>query len=98
VDASANPANWTFFALVNPGDMVTVNRRPPTLTAGGSISTAVTFSFTGRVSQTQRSLVYTPDGATGKVTLTVDPAPEQNALTVGDPVRGQLNGTNVIPW
>lgn len=90
VDASANPANWTFVATVNPGDMVTVNRRPPT--------SDVTLSFTGRVSQTQRSIVYSTDGSAAKVTMTIDPAPEQNALTADSPTNGQLNGVNVIPW
>jgi hypothetical protein len=97
VDAATYPAAFTMVTTINPGDMVTVNRRPPTLSATASTS-AVTLSFTGRVSQVQRSFVYAPNGTSAKVTLTIDPAPEAAVLTADDPVHGQLNGTNVLPW
>jgi hypothetical protein len=97
IDASANPWAWSLVLGVAPGDMITLTRRPPTLSATASTS-AVIFTFTGRVSQVQRALTFNDSQTAAKVTLTIDPAPEQNVLTVGDATRGVLNGTNVLGW
>jgi hypothetical protein len=90
VDASANPANWPFVCQVAPGDIVTVTRRPPV--------SGQAYTFTGRVSQVSRSVLMGAGGTKGSATVTVDPAPEASVLTLDDPVRGLLDGTNALAW
>ena len=89
VDAANNPANWTFITQAACGDVVVVNRRPPT--------SGLVLSFTGRISQTSRALTG-GEQTTGRITATIDPCPEEDGLTLNDPVRGLLNGTNVLGW
>jgi hypothetical protein len=90
VNAAANPAAWPFVLQATAGDMVTVNRRPPT--------SGVTYSFTGRISQTTRTLTAGLGGTTGQIVVTIDAAPEASVLTADDPARGQLTGSNVLAW
>jgi hypothetical protein len=92
VDAGAYPIAWPYFMSVSPGDMATVNRRPPTGPPGELIT------MTGRVIQVSRALTFGAGGVTGAVTVVVDTAPEQYALTLDDTVRGLLNGTDVLAW
>jgi hypothetical protein len=70
--------------------MVTVNRR--------EFSSTPLISVTGRVTQVQRRLQMDESGSAGSVTLVIDAAPEENALTADDAVRGQLTGSNVFGW
>jgi hypothetical protein len=73
------------------GDMVTVNLRPPT-------AAVQLVAITARVTQTSRSVQFSQETTTGSVTCVLDYAPEENSLICDDPVRGLLNGTNVIGW
>lgn len=90
VDASNNPGNWPFVMGAAAGDMVTVTRRPPT--------SGETFTFVGRISQHQRTIVAGTGGSTASITVTIDPAPEASVLTLNDSVYGLLNGTNRLAW
>jgi hypothetical protein len=91
VDAATFPVAWPFVGQVQPGDIVTVNRRPPTVKG-------LVLTFTGRVSQVARSITAGTGGSTATATVIIDPVPELFALTADDSVRGQLNGTNVLAW
>jgi hypothetical protein len=102
VECFANSANtdipdspvlaWQFFGAAAVGDMVQVNIRPVT-------DSPLVIAITGRISQTERTLKNGEDGqVAATLTLVIDPAPEASALTCDDPVRGQLNGTNVLAW
>lgn len=90
VNAADNPGNWPFVMGAAAGDMVTVTRRPPT---SGEV-----FTFIGRISQHQRTIVAAPGGSTASITVTIDPAPEASVLTLDDSVFGLLNGTNRLAW
>ena len=90
VDAASQPAAWPFVLGASAGDMVTVSRRQ------GSASPLI--SVTGRITQTDRTLQYDEGGVTGSITCIIDPAPEYGALTADDPVRGLLNGENILGW
>ena len=98
VEAAANAANlcsqqaWAFFAGASPGDMVQVNARPPTATVSPLIS------LIARVTQVNRSSQFSLGGTSAKVACTLDFAPEYNCLTCDDPVRGLLNGVNLLGW
>jgi hypothetical protein len=98
VEAAANSANassqqaWAFFAGAAPGDMVAVNVRPPTA------ATSPLISLVARVTQVQRTSQFQQGSTSAKITCTLDFAPEYNAVTCDDPVRGLLNGVNVMPW
>jgi hypothetical protein len=98
VSAFANSANasgwkaWQFWAGVSPGDMVQVNVRVPTA------ATSPLVSLVARVTQTDRRSQYAQGSVSAQVTCALDFAPEYNALTCDDPVRGLLDGTNVMPW
>lgn len=89
--AAALPLAWNFWMNAAASDIVTVNWRPPT-NAGQLVT------VTGRISQVQRDIRFGSSGITGSITCLVDPAPEIFTLTVNDPVRGQLNGTNILGW
>jgi hypothetical protein len=91
LEAQSFPAAWPAILGISVGDMVTIARRPP-----GSGS-AVLF-LTGRVTQTQRTFEFSARSTIASVQLMVDPAPEEYALTCDDPVRGQLNGTDILGW
>jgi Concanavalin A-like lectin/glucanases superfamily len=91
VEAASLPLAWAFWAQASPGDMVTVNWRPPT-------NTGQTISATCRISQTARTIRSGMSGITGLITCLIDAAPEQTTLTVNDPVLGQLTGTNILAW
>jgi hypothetical protein len=88
VDAAAYPSAWPFWMQVNPGDMVTVNRRPPTQTT--------TLSVTARVLSVQRQLDWAQGVAT--VTCMLVYAPEQFLLTCDSTTLGLLNGLNILGW
>ena len=90
VDAASQPSAWPFVLGASTGDMVTVNRR--------QFSATPLITVTGRITQTNRTLQYDASGITGSVTCIIDPAPEEDALTCDDTVRGQLNGTDVFGW
>ncbi len=98
VEASANSVNtsswlaWQFWAGVSPGDMVQVNVRVPTAV------TAPLISLTARVTQVQRSSQYSTEGTSASITCALDFSSEYQALTCDDPVRGLLNGMNVLGW
>jgi hypothetical protein len=92
VDAATHPSAWNFVAGVSTGDMVTVNLRPPTA------ATSPLVSITARVTQTTRNVQFSQQATTGSVTCVLDYAPEENSLICDDPVRGLLNGSNVIGW
>jgi hypothetical protein len=98
VEAAANSANnpnwlaWQFWAGVSPGDMVQVNVRVPTAV------TSPLITLVARVTQVQRSSQFSTDGTSAPVTCALDFAPESSTLTCDDPVRGLLNGSNVLGW
>jgi hypothetical protein len=93
IDASRYPGAWPFVTQACSGDMITLNLRPPAQPAGTLIT------VTGRIAQTTRALRYSlDDGAEGSLGVIIDIAPEQDVLTADDPVRGQLNGSNVLAW
>lgn len=98
VNAAANAANasswlaWQFWAGASPGDMVQVNIRVPTAV------TSPLISLTARITQTRRQSQYSAGGTSATITCALDFAAEYQALTCDDPVRGLLNGTNVMPW
>lgn len=98
VSAFANSANasgwkaWQFWAGVSPGDMVQVNVRVPTA------ATSPLITLVARVTQTDRKSQYAQGSVSAQVTCALDFAPEYQALTCDDPVRGLLNGSNVMPW
>lgn len=92
VDAASHPAAWPFWAGASVGDMVQVNVRLPTA------ATSPLISLIARITQTDRGSQFSQDGTGATITATLDFAPEYNALTCDDPVRGLLNGTCVMPW
>jgi hypothetical protein len=98
VEAAANSANassrqaWAFFAGASNGDMVQVNVRVPTAARSPLIT------LTARITQTQRTSKYSQDGASASISCVLDFAPEYQALTCDDPVRGLLNGVNRLAW
>ena len=91
VTAQADPSRWPFVLGASVGDIVQVNRRPPS--SGNTV-----ISVLGRITQTERTLRFSTSGVVAAVTCIIDPAPEANALTLDDPVRGLLNGDNVFGW
>jgi hypothetical protein len=91
VDAAKHPSAWPFILGCGAGDPVTINLRPAT--AGGQL-----FTVTGRITQTSRTRVFSLDQVEGSVTCVIDTAPDLNALTADDPVRGQLNSENCLAW
>lgn len=91
IDAATRPASWPFVLGAAPGDMVTVNLRPPTMP--GTV-----ISLAGRLTETDRDLEFAADAVRGQITCAIDFASEQDMLTVGDSVRGQLTGTNLLGW
>jgi hypothetical protein len=97
IDAAGHPANWPFVLGAAVGDMATANRRPETNSQGAT--GAPVLSVTGRVVQTTRSFSFGyQKQVTARCDILLDPAPEANILTTGDPVRGLLNGQNVLAW
>jgi hypothetical protein len=90
VNAASYPSAWLFFGTASPGDSITVNIRP--VTAGGQL-----VSITGRITQTMRQLQF-GSSVQGTLTCVADMAPDLNALTCDDPVRGQLDGDNTLGW
>jgi hypothetical protein len=95
VDAAAHPAAWPFWCGASVGDMVTVSIRVPTAT------TSPLISLTARITQTSRSSQFGGDTG-GKPSATIqcalDFAPEYRALVCDDPVRGALDGSNLLSW
>lgn len=92
VNAASYPAAWPFWAGASVGDMVQVNIRVPTA------ATSPLISLVARVTQTARSSRFSQQATSATITCTLDFAPEYSALTCDDPVRGKLDGTNVLPW
>jgi len=92
VDAASHPEAWPFWAGASAGDMVQVNVRVPTA------STSPLISLVARITQTQRSSQFSQDGTSATIAAVLDFAPEYRALTCDDPVRGLLDGSNVLPW
>jgi len=88
VEASSNPTLWPFVLGVSPGDMITVTR---------VAQENVLVTVTGRVTQTERTF-ESGMSPVASVSLLIDPAPEGNCLALDDPVRGLLNGQNVLGW
>jgi hypothetical protein len=94
VDATAKPSLAMPLVLgVSPGDLATVNHRPPQ--AGGAV-----VSLTGRITQVQRTLSWggKDPHPEAKVVLVIDFCPELNPLTLNDPVLGELSGVPVLTW
>lgn len=93
VDAASHPAAWPLVLQASPGDMVQVNLRLPTAT------TSPIVSVVARITQTRRAMKWTTDETpVASIGLALDAAPEYQALICDDPVRGALNGTNVLAW
>jgi len=93
VNAAAYPAAWQLFTRAAVGDMVQVNVRLPTAAASPLVSVIA------RVTQTARSMKWDTDSPpVASIALTLDAAPEYNALTCDDATRGLLNGVNVLAW
>lgn len=93
VNAASHPEAWPFWAGAAVGDMVSVTLRLPT----ASVSPLI--SLTARITQTARSSQFSQDGTSATIAATLDFAPEYQALTCDDPVRGLLDGkTAVLPW
>ena len=93
VNAAAYPLAWPLWCLASAGDMVSVTVRLPTAV------TSPLLTVVARVTQTQRSMQWSVDSPpVATIALTLDAAPEYNALICDDAVRGLLNGTNVLPW
>jgi hypothetical protein len=98
VNAAANSANassskaWQFWAGASVGDMVQVNLRLPTA------ATSPLISLVARITQTQRTGQFSQDGTSATIACVLDFAPEYTALICDDPVRGLLNGQNVLAW
>lgn len=90
VNAAAYPAAWPLVLNINPGDVVTVNRRPPTGPAGQ------VFSVTARVISVNRTFDWA--GGTAEAVIGLDYAPDLNILTCDSATYGQLNGTNILGW
>jgi hypothetical protein len=91
VNAASQPAAWPFVAGASVGDMVVVNLRMPT-------ASAQLVSITGRITQTNRNFQFDATALVATLTALVDLAPEDSALTVDDPILGQLNGINILAW
>jgi hypothetical protein len=89
VDAGPNAANWPFVLGVNPADPCQLIRRP--ITASEPV---------GPVQAVACQVVKTFNFGAGKASAKVvtDSFPEGNVLTVGDPVKGQLDGTHPLAW
>ena len=92
VNAASHPAAWPFWAGASTGDMVQVNVRLPTA------STSPLISLIARITQTDRASQFSQDGTSATITAALDFAPEYLALACDDPVRGKLDGSNVMPW
>jgi hypothetical protein len=86
------PSAWPFILGASVGDVVTIARRP------FGTSTVPLIFITGRITQTERSFEFSAASTVASVTCMVDPCPEENALTLDDPVRGLLNGDNILGW
>jgi hypothetical protein len=91
VDASKNPSRWPFVLGAATGDVVLVNRRPPS--SGNTV-----ISVTGRITQTARPLRFSTGGVSASVTCIIDNAPETGAFTLDDPDNGQLDGTHPFAY
>lgn len=98
VNAAANAANassdlaWQFWAGASVGDMVQVNVRLPTA------ATSPLISLVARISQVSPAGQFSQDGTSATITCVLDFPPEYQALVCDDPVRGLLNGSNVLSW
>lgn len=93
VNAEANPSAFPFVLGVSPGDVATVNHRPPQ-------AAPAMISLTARIMQVNRTLAWggKEPHPVAKVTLILDFCPELNPLTLGDPILGLLSGTPVLTW
>lgn len=91
VDAASNPPAWPLVLGVSPGDVIIVNRRPPT-------AANLTISLTLRVTQVARNIQFSASDLAASVTLTVDACPENLALRADDAVRGQLDSEAILGW
>lgn len=87
-DAMANPEVWPFVLGVQAVQPVTVHRRPQLADYEVTM-----FPVTAQVT---KALDFQTGVATAKVTT--DMFPEGTVLTAGDPVLGQANGKNSLPW
>lgn len=93
VNAAAYPSAWQLFTRAAVDDMVQVNVRLPTA------ATSPLVSVIARVTQTNRSMKWDVDSPpVATIALTLDAAPEYQALTCDDATRGLLNGANVLAW
>jgi hypothetical protein len=90
-DSATYPAAWNFILSASVGDIVTVARRLPGAT------TPYVF-VTGRITQTQREFEFSVISTIARLTIMIDPAPEEFALTCDDTVRGQLNSVDILGW
>lgn len=91
VDAASNPPAWPLVLGISPGDVIIVNRRPPT-------AANLTISLLLRVTQVARNIQFSASDNAATVTLTVDSCPEGLALKADDAVRGQLDSENLLGW
>lgn len=88
INAGSNAAFWPFVLGAEPAQPVQVARRPipasaPTIVQAILAQVKRTFDFAA---------------GTAAATVVTDAFPEGQVLTAGDPVYGQLSGTNLLAW
>jgi hypothetical protein len=88
VNAAANSTNWPFVLGVEPGQIMQGTRRPVTASQPTSVVAII--------AQVKRSFNFKAGTASAQVVT--DTFPEGEVLIAGDPVYGQLNGLNQLPW
>jgi len=88
VTADANPVNWPFVLGVEPAQIVQVTRRPLSASATTQIQAIIT-QVTKKIDRV---------AGTAEVAIETDSFPEGAVLIADDPVFGQLNGSNSLPW
>ena len=92
VDAASNPPAWPLVLGVSPGDIIIVNRRPPT-------AANLLISLTLRVTQVARNIQFSASGqCCHRDARRVDSCPENLALKADDAIRGQLDDENILGW
>lgn len=91
VDAASNPQAWPLVLGISPGDMIIVNRRPPT-------AANLTITLVLRVTQVARNIQFSASDLAATVTLTVDACPEEFGLSADNAILGQLDAQNLLSW
>ena len=87
-DAFANEDVWPLLLGIEPAQAVTVWRRPQ--------EAPYTVELFPLVCQLTKTINF--GSGTAKVKITTDMFPESTVMIIGDPVRGQATGANVLGW